>query len=131
MELTQQAMALDDSLPAPHAVLGYVYLWKDRQCEQGVAELQKAVSLAPNNAEVYFALAEVLNMAGRHAEALGPIQKAMRLNPHYPANYAYNLGWAYQETGQVEQALAAHKQRSTSTPILSAPISSWLTSIVI
>jgi adenylate cyclase len=115
-ELAHQALALDDSLPMPHIALGYVYLWKDRQYAQGIAELQKAVSLAPNNADVYFALAEGLNIAGRHAEALGPIQKAMRLNPHYPANYPFNLGWAYQGTGQVEEALAAYKRAVNLNP---------------
>jgi tetratricopeptide (TPR) repeat protein len=115
-ELAHQAIALDDSLPAPHVSLGYVYLYKDRQYEQGIAELQQAVSLAPNNAEVYFVLAEGLNIAGRPAEALGPIQKAMRLNPHYPAPYPFNLGWAYQETGQVEEALAAYKRAVNLNP---------------
>ncbi len=115
-ELAHQALALDDSLPTPHVALGYVYLWKDRQYEQGIAELQQAVSLAPNNADVYFALAEGLNIAGRHAEALGPIHKAMRLNPHYPANYPFNLGWAYQGTGQVEEALAAYKRAVNLNP---------------
>ena len=51
-ELAHQAIALDDSLPLSHIALGYVYLWKDRHYEQAVAELQKAVSLAPNNADV-------------------------------------------------------------------------------
>jgi adenylate cyclase len=117
-EFAHQALALDDSLPAPHAALGYVYLWKDRQYEQGIAELQKAVNLAPNNADVYFALAEGLNLAARHAEALEPIHKAMRLNPHYPVNYLFHLGWAYQGTGQVEQALVAYKQAVNLHPDL-------------
>jgi adenylate cyclase len=115
-ELAHQAIALDGSLPAPHVALGYVHLCKDRQYEQGIAELQQAVSLAPNNADVYFVLAEGLNIAGRPAEALGPIQKAMRLNPHYPAPYPFNLGWAYQETGQVEEALAAYKRAVNLNP---------------
>jgi adenylate cyclase len=115
-ELAHQAIALDDSLPLSHIALGNVYLWKDRHYEQAIAELQKAVSLAPNNALVYFALAEGLNIAGRHAEALEPIQKAMRLNPHYPANYPFNLGWAYQETGRVEEALAAYKRAVNLNP---------------
>ena len=32
--LAQQALALDDSLPGAHGLLGYAYLWKDRQHEQ-------------------------------------------------------------------------------------------------
>ena len=116
VELAHQAIALDDSLPLSHIALGNVYLWKDRHYGQAIAELQKAVTLAPNNADVYWLLAEGLNIAGRHAEAVEPIQKAMRLNPHYPANYPFNLGWAYQETGQVEEALAAYKRAVNLNP---------------
>lgn len=119
--LTSKAFALDDSLPMPHAALGYVYLYKDRQYDQGIAELQKVVSLAPNHEDAYFTLAEGLNIAGRHAEALEPIRKAMRLNPHYPANYPFNLGWAYDGTGQVEEALAAYKQAVNLNPDFPAP----------
>jgi adenylate cyclase len=120
-ELAHRAIALDDSLPFSHIALAYVHLWKARQYEQAITELQKAVTLAPNSAEVYFALAEGLNIAGRHAEALEPIHTAMRLNPHYPANYPFNLGWAYQETGQVEEARAAYTRAVNLNPDFPAP----------
>jgi len=60
----------------------------------------------PNTLSAMGSLGEVVALQGRHAEALGPIHTAMRLNPHYPAPYPFNLGWAYQETGQVEEARA-------------------------
>jgi len=97
-------------------MLGYVYLFQGRQFEQGIAELQQSVRLAPNNAEVYFALAEGLNLAGRPAEALESIHKAMRLNPHYPVGYPMNLGWAYQKTGQYAEAIAAEKDAMSRNP---------------
>ncbi|HEV8716507.1 MAG TPA: tetratricopeptide repeat protein [Candidatus Binatia bacterium] len=130
-ELARQALALDDSLPLPHIVMGYVYLFKDRQFEQGVAELQQAVNLAPNNADMYFVLAEGLNIAGRPAEALGPIHKAMRLNPHYLAPYPMNLGWAYRGTGQYAEAIATLKEALSRNPNsilahLNLAVSYWL-----
>ena len=115
-ELAHQALALDDSLPAPHAAMGYAYLWKDRQYDLAIAELQKAVALAPSGADEHWILAEGLNLAARHAEALEAIQQAMPLNPHYPAPYAFNLGWAYDKTGQVEAAIAAYKQAINLNP---------------
>jgi TolB-like protein/cytochrome c-type biogenesis protein CcmH/NrfG len=115
-ELAHQALTLDDSLPFSHMALGYVQLWKHKQYEQALAELKQAVALAPNSADVHFVLAEGLNLAGRHAEALGVIQKAMQLHPHYPAPYAFELGWAYDGTGQVEQALAAYKRAVNLNP---------------
>jgi adenylate cyclase len=115
-ELAHQAMTLDDSLPLSHIALGYVYLYKDRQSDQGVTELESAVRLAPNDAGVYFALAEGLNIAGRPAEAFAPIHTAMRLNPHYPANYLFNLGWAYWQTGQYAGAIATLKDAISRNP---------------
>jgi cytochrome c-type biogenesis protein CcmH/NrfG len=46
------------------------------------------VNLEPSNGQLYWVLAEVLNNAGRHEEALDAIRKAIRLNPHYPARLA-------------------------------------------
>jgi adenylate cyclase len=115
-ELAHQALALDSSLPAPHAALGYAYLWKDRRYNLAIAELQKAVALAPSGADEHWGLAEGLNLAARHAEALEVIQQAMQLNPHYPAPYAFNLAWAYDKTGQVEAAIAAYKQAINLNP---------------
>jgi len=115
-ELAHQAMTLDDSLPVPHMALGAVHLYVDRQFDEGVTEFQKAVSLAPNNADVYWGLAEGLNTAGRSAEAVEPIRTAMRLNPHYPAPYSYNLGWAYQQTGQYTQAIAILQDAISRNP---------------
>ena len=34
----------------------------------------------------------------------------MRLNPHYPALYVFELGWAYHLTGHHELAIAAYKK---------------------
>jgi tetratricopeptide (TPR) repeat protein len=115
-ELARQALALDASLPTPHAVMGYVYLFRDRQFDQGVAELQQAVHSRPNTADMYFVLAEGLNIAGRSGEAFAPIRTAMRLNPHYPANYPFNLGWAYWRTEQYAEAIPTLKDAISRNP---------------
>ena len=47
--LAQQAVALDDSLPRAHWLLGIVYLWK-KQHDQAIAEGERAIALDPNNA---------------------------------------------------------------------------------
>ena len=46
----------------------------------------------PNDADGYAALAGALSFAGRPAEALDAVERAMRLNPHYPSSYAYQRG---------------------------------------
>ncbi|MBI3302036.1 MAG: adenylate/guanylate cyclase domain-containing protein, partial [Deltaproteobacteria bacterium] len=104
-ELGQRPVALDDSLPLPHRVLGQAYLWK-KQYEQAITEAERAIALDPNNAEGYADLGRILIFAGRPEEAIGVIEKAMRLNPRYPPAYLHDLGWAYNLAGRYEEALA-------------------------
>jgi adenylate cyclase len=46
------------------------------------------------------------------------IEKAMRLNPHYPPDYLFFLGEAYLSTGRYEEAIAAFKRALTRNPDL-------------
>ena len=105
-ELAHHALALDDSLPEAHRLLGRVYLFQ-KQPEQAIAEGERALALDPNDADAYSGLAEILNFAGRPEEAIGSAQQAMRLNPQYPAFYPFGLGVAYYLTGQYAEAIAA------------------------
>jgi adenylate cyclase len=114
-ELTQRAIALDDSLSIVHAVLGNIYLFK-KQHEQAIAELEKTISLDPNYADGYSDLGCTLSFAGRPEEAIGLIQKAMRLDPHSPAPWLWMLGQAYGLTGRYEEAIAAHKKVLSRNP---------------
>ena len=108
-ELAQKAIALDDSLPGGHQVLGRVYLWK-KQHEQAIAELEEAIALSPNSADGLAGLGEILNWAGRPEETIGLVQKAMRLNPKYPSWYLWSLGHAYFLTGRYEEAIETLKR---------------------
>jgi tetratricopeptide (TPR) repeat protein len=55
-------------------------------------------------------------MSGRAEEAIGMAEKAMRLDPHYPALYVSDLGWAYLLMGRYEEAIAAEKRALTLNP---------------
>jgi adenylate cyclase len=114
--LAQKAVALDDSLPRAYLILGEVYLWRDRQHKQAVAAAERAIALAPNEAEGSARLGLILNFAGRPEEAVGLIEKAMRLNPRYPFSYLSWLGMAYRLTGRSEEAIAILKAAVTRNP---------------
>jgi tetratricopeptide (TPR) repeat protein len=103
--LAHQAVALDDSLPQAHSSLSWVYA-QHQQYEQAIAEGEQAITLDPNNAESYMNQAEALNFAGRPVDALRMVEQAMRLNPHYPFTYSWELGWAYRMTGRYAEAIA-------------------------
>ncbi len=115
LELAQQALALDDSLPLAHALLGMVYAQK-QQSDQAMAEGEQAVALDPNYADSYAWQAEVLNFAGRPEEALRAVEQAMRLNPRYPPLYLVELGWAYRSTGRYAEAIAALQELIRRNP---------------
>ena len=69
LKAAQRAIALNDSFPLAHMVLGHVYLWQ-KQYEQAVAEMERAIALDPNSGDGYAVLAEGLSRVGRSEEAL-------------------------------------------------------------
>jgi adenylate cyclase len=124
-ELAQKAIALDDSLPGGHQVLGNVYLWK-KQHEQAIAELEEAIALSPNSADGLAVLGDILNWAGRPEETIGLVQKAMRLNPKYPSWYLWSLGHAYFLTGRYEEAIETLKRVLDRNPYFALPAHVYL-----
>jgi tetratricopeptide (TPR) repeat protein len=106
---TQKAIALDDSLPLAHSLLGQVYVWKN-QHDQAVVEGERAVALDPNNPESYIRLAGILGLAGRAEEAIVMAKTAMRLNPRYPPLYIQVLGMAYHQAWHHDEAIATLKR---------------------
>jgi tetratricopeptide (TPR) repeat protein len=107
--LAKQAIALDDSLPRAHTLLGNVYAVMQLP-DQALAENERAIALDSNNADSYAYQANALSSAGRPEEALQMVRWAMRLNPRYPPVYLYQLGWAYGLTGRYAEAVASLKE---------------------
>jgi adenylate cyclase len=58
----------------------------------------------------------VLRFAGRPEESLKMIEQAMRLNPRYPPQYLFGLGWAYRFTGRYAEAIATLKEVISRSP---------------
>jgi adenylate cyclase len=115
IELAQKAIELDGFDAYAYMLSGMVYLWKDRQHEQAIAAAQKAIDLDPNNVWGYGFLAEILNFAGRPEEVTGLMEKAMRLNPRYPADYLFQSGRAHYYMGQYNKSIEI-KTRSYASP---------------
>jgi adenylate cyclase len=108
VEIAQKAMALDDTHPDVHTLLGGIYLYQG-QHEKAIAEGKKAIDLGPNNAMSYAQLAYYLYYAGEFKETIELMRKAMRLQPYYPSWYLVYLGGAYRDLGRYEEAIAAYK----------------------
>jgi TolB-like protein/Tfp pilus assembly protein PilF len=120
----RRAIALSDSVSWTHTTLGYTHLWQ-KQYEQAIAEMERAIAVDPNRADGYAGLAEALSRVGRPKEALGLAEQAMRLGP--PAytvdSYLESLGVAYYWAGRLEEAIASLKDfRSRFPNRLAAPL---------
>jgi TolB-like protein/class 3 adenylate cyclase/Flp pilus assembly protein TadD len=103
--------ALLRPIPLAHQVAAGMLSQQGRH-EEAIAEAERAISLDPNDADGYIALAGALSLAGKPEEAHQLVQRAMRLNPHYPPFYLYELGLA--EFGMERFAEAAESLERAS-----------------
>ncbi len=108
-ELALTAKTLDEKLPECRALLAHVYLWRKRH-DSAIAEARKVIAFAPNNADGYQDLGQILTWAGRPEEAIGLVEKAMRLDPRYPFHYLWGLGHAQALTGRFQDAIATFNE---------------------
>jgi len=100
------AKAMLQPTPLAHEVASAMALYA-QQYDDAMAEARKAVASAPNDADGYVALAGALSFTGKSREALESVERAMRLNPHYPASYLYQLGLAQFGLNRLDDAAAS------------------------
>lgn len=70
---------------------------------------ESAVRVCPNNAKIYYNLAQMNAVKGNHNKSLGYNLIANELNPNHIGTLI-NLGNAYRNTGHAQAALQYHKQ---------------------
>ena len=109
IKLAGQATALDPTMALPELALAKVAL-AERNFEQALVHVNRAVDLEPGDSRVFEAQAKVLTARGRHQEALEAMQQALRLDPKPPARYYGTLGKIAFALGQYEQAVAYLEQ---------------------
>ena len=109
IELDQKAISLDDSYARALAHLGFLYV-QIREHEKGLAACERAIEIAPNSADAYSFLAQVLNFSGRPEEAVALIEKAFRLNPSPSPSYYFYAAHTYRLIGRYEDAVRKCKE---------------------
>jgi adenylate cyclase len=116
-ELANKSITLDDSEAVAYALRGWTDLAKG-QPDRAIVDGERAVSLAPNSAFGYLALATIYNQLGARnsKEALAYAQKAERLDPRHPEYYAEPQGIAYNDEGQYAKAIEVLKQGQPTNP---------------
>ena len=114
----QQAQQLSNELPEVHALLGSAYRATGKYSES-VAELSRALTLAPNSDEFYRRLGDVYLDTGNDQRALAAFQKAVQINPYYWVNQNA-LGKAYAHRADYPKALEAFQQVTVLEPDIDA-----------
>ena len=100
-EFLKKAMKKPTSIA--YNVSSQVYIYR-RQHEKAISEIEKALSLDPNDPSCLQTRAFILNMAGRPKEALEAIEKGMRVDPHNPSRYLWLLAWTHFNKGDIVEA---------------------------
>jgi TolB-like protein/DNA-binding SARP family transcriptional activator/Fe-S-cluster formation regulator IscX/YfhJ len=109
-ELAKKAVALDESDSHTHWAMAAMHFYMRHQYDEGVAELDRALALNPNMADLVSEWGYFLSFMGRVEEGIEAMQKAMRLNPHYPEWYLWNTGAGFYNAGRYEEAIADLKK---------------------
>jgi adenylate cyclase len=87
------------------AELGYARLYR-RQHDEAIAEYEQALLLNPNDSDIIAEYADALAYVEQPHRSVELMQKAMRLNPHYPDWYLWYLADTYDVMGRSEEVIA-------------------------
>ena len=104
-QFIEKAKVIDESDPYAHTQLGWLYVMT-KQYDKGIAEIERAITLAPNSANAYIWMSLVLSRTGSHEEAVRYAEQALRLDPLPPHWYIRQMGSVYSWVGRHEEAIA-------------------------
>lgn len=113
--------AMQNPSSLAHQVASEVFVAIQRS-QDAITEAERAIALDPNDANSYLAMAYALIFAGTPKKAFDFIEKAMRLDPHYPAYHLFVLGLAYFGTDQFEKAATLFERALKRNPENYAPL---------
>jgi len=114
LSIAREAVALDDTDARGYAGVGFVSLYQKKH-DASIKAYQRALELNPNDADVISELADTYAHSGHSAKAVELLKKAMHLNPFYPDEYLWNLGGAYYNLKQYQNAIDAVDQMNNPT----------------
>jgi TolB-like protein/Flp pilus assembly protein TadD len=102
-EAAQQALRLDPGWAAAYATLGTSVFFYEKDHQQGLALLKKAIELQPSYAVAHQIYGVFLMILGSSEEALVPLTRAVQLDPLSLRNNR-TLGMAYYFMGRLKDA---------------------------
>jgi Tfp pilus assembly protein PilF len=111
LEMARKAVTLSPDDYYSHWALGRAYR-KIRDFDRAMAEYERVLELNSNDADLLAEMVDLLVLTGRAEDGVAQSKLAMRINPHYPDWYLWNLGMAQYFAGEYEGALASLKRMS-------------------
>ena len=103
-EAAERALAIDDNLALAWSTLSYLKKKYDWDWEGAKANMDKALQLEPNNADVFMGLGSVASSLGQLDKSIELFERAVALNPLGLDGLA-GLGHRYLARGRYDEAL--------------------------
>jgi adenylate cyclase len=114
-ELAEKGVALDGTSAVALMRFGWIQNWLGRH-EQAVANLEKALDLAPNNAEICASFGQILNYWGNPERGQQMLERAFRLEMFVPPSWEFQLGRAHLLQRHYDEAVNGFKRAIEGAP---------------
>lgn len=103
---TQLVTALPDSAP-DWVQLGWLYYERDKDSEQAIAQFQRAITVAPQEGDGYYAIGSLLSRKQRYQEAESWFAQAVEREPEQ-RGWWLNRATALEQSGSLASALRVY-----------------------
>jgi TolB-like protein len=104
LDLAERGVALDGSSATALTSLGWMQTILHRY-DQSIANFEKAIALAPDNAVNYTFFGQALNFWGDPERGLTTLEKAFDLETNYPGNWEFQLAHSLLLLRQYDEAV--------------------------
>lgn len=108
----QRAVELAPNETWAHGILGYV-LMGELRWDDARSQFENAVCLNPNDADIHLGIADYYIGDGEPHKAMEHLATALRLNPHPPGAYFWELGMAQICIGHYAEAVVTLQRKET------------------
>ncbi|MFC1681165.1 adenylate/guanylate cyclase domain-containing protein [Pseudomonadota bacterium] len=115
LECARKALEADPNCADAYSLMAY-YHREMNDFVQAIECTEKAIALAPNNAENLTTAAGTMTKAGKPERGLELIKRAMRVCPIYRAGFLRALAGAHRFAGNPEAAVDAYKESIRREP---------------
>jgi len=102
--LAHKAIAIDESSPGAHALLGRIYIRRG-DLDRALDEMKRALALNPSDADSYAGLGNALLLLGEVEGAIQAIETAVQFQPNISVTNYFRLGMAYLLAGRNTDAI--------------------------